>query len=107
MKSGKILAVLCAAAIAGCASQAPAPSAAATKPVASKPARKADQIMMDELMDNPSANAIFKKHAPVVADHPQLTMARGMTLADVAGYAEAGLSQQTVQAIVDEVNKLP
>jgi len=105
MKSGKILAVLCVAALAGCAtSQAPAPAAAPTAP--SKPARTAQQIQMDELIDDAKAHAVLKKHAPAIADHPQLSMARGMTLADVAGYAQAGLSPETVQAIVDDINKL-
>jgi hypothetical protein len=105
MKSNTILAVLCAAVLAGCAtSQAPAPATAST--AASKPARTAQQIQMDELIDDAKAHAILQKHAPAIADHPQLSMARGMTLADVAGYAEAGLSPEMVQAIVDDINKL-
>lgn len=101
MKLGRVIALLCAAVLAGCATQAPSSSGDAAKP-----ARSAEQIMMDELMDNPSANAVLKKHAPTVADHPQISMARGMSLAEVAGYAEAGLTPQTVQAIVEDVNKL-
>jgi len=102
---GWIGAVLCLVTLGGCASSGsavPSPS----KAVAAKPARTAQQITMDELLDNPRAHAVLKKHAPTVADHPQVSMARGMTLADVAGYAEAGLTAQTVQAIVDDVNKL-
>lgn len=104
MKSPKILAALCLFALAGCATSPQSPSPAASVP--SKPARTADQIMMDELMDNEKAHAVLKKHAPEVADHPQLSMARGMSLAAVAGYSEAGLSPQMVQAIVDDINKL-
>ena len=97
-------AIACVLGLAGCATSG-ALQSQASKTAAAKP-RTAEQIMMNELIDNPSAHAILKKHAPTVADHPQLSMARGMTLADVAGYAEAGMTAQTVQAIVDDVNKL-
>lgn len=33
-------------------------------------------------------------------------MARGMSLADVAGYEQARLTPQLVQATVDDINKL-
>jgi hypothetical protein len=99
--------VLCfsaALALAGCAtSQAPSP---ATNTAPAKQARTAAQIPMEELMDDPKANAVFKKHAPDLAVNPQLSMARGMTLAEVAGYSQSGLTEQTVQAIVNDVNKL-
>ena len=91
----------------GCASspdagsQGEGPSA-----TAAKPSRSAAQIPMDELMDNPKANAVLVKHAPSLAANPQLSMARGMTLADVAGYSEAGLTPELVNAIVADLNKL-
>lgn len=103
MKSATILAILGAAVLAGCATQQ-APAPAATAP--SKPARTAEQIKMDELIDDEKAHAVLKKHAPAIADHPQLSMGRGMSLADVAGYAEAGLTPQMVRAFVDDINKL-
>jgi hypothetical protein len=61
---------------------------------------------MSELIDDAKAHAVLQKHAPAIADHPQIDMARGMSLQDVAGYAEAGLTPQMVQAIVDDINKL-
>jgi hypothetical protein len=94
-------------AVAGCASStSPAAQGATPKATAAKPARTAEQIPMSELMDNPKAAAVFAKHAPALAGNPQLSMAREMTLADVAGYAEAGLSPEMVRAIVDDINKL-
>ena len=46
------------------------------------------------------------KGVPELAANPQLSMARGMTLADVAGYSQSGLTPELVKAIVDDVNKL-
>jgi hypothetical protein len=61
---------------------------------------------MDELLDNPKAKAVFAKHAPALASNDQVSMARGMSLADVAGYAQAGLTPEIVNAIVADINKL-
>ena len=105
MRSTQVLALIAAAVLTGCASS-PAPEASAAKSTAAKPARSAEQIPMEELMDKPGANAVLKKHAPDLAVNPQLSMARGMTLAEVAGYSESGLTPQVVKAIVDDVNKL-
>jgi hypothetical protein len=105
MKLTHVFALIAAATLAGCANS-PSPEASAAKPAAAKPARTAEQIPMEELMDKPEANAVFKKHAPDLAVNPQLSMARGMTLADVAGYSESGLTPQMVKAIVDDVNQL-
>jgi hypothetical protein len=105
MRSTTVFALIAAATLAACASS-PSPQASAGKPAAMKPARTAAQIPMDELMDKPEANAVFKKHAPDLAVNPQLSMARGMTLAEVAGYSQSGLTPETVKAIVDDVNKL-
>ena len=96
-------------ALAGCASSSggSTPSAgSAAPPVAAKPARTAAQITMDELLDNPKAKEVFAKHAPALASNSQITMARGMSLADVAGYAQSGLTPEIVNAIVADINKL-
>ena len=61
---------------------------------------------MDELLDNPKAKAVLVKHAPALAANDQITMARGMSLADVAGYAQSGLTPEIVAAIVADINKL-
>ena len=99
------IAALLAAVLTACASSPPQ-QAAAPQPAVAKPIRTAAQIPMVELMDKPESNTVLKKHAPDLASNPQLSMARGMSLAEVAGYEQAGLSPQTVQAIVDDINKL-
>ena len=55
-------AIACVLGLAGCATSG-APQSEASKTAAAKPARTAEQIMMNELIDNPSAHAILKKHA--------------------------------------------
>ena len=101
--------------LSACASQAPksaapaaapAPAAAQAAPVVAKPLRAPKDVSMTEILDDPKKLAIFRKHAPALADNPQIGMARGMSLADVAGYAEAGLTPQMVNGIVEDLSKL-
>jgi hypothetical protein len=89
------------------ATPTPATQAAPAAPkTATANARSAAQIGMSEILDDPKKMAVLRKYAPAIADHPQISMARGMTLADVAGYAEAGLTQSLVKSIVDDINGL-
>jgi len=99
--------------LAGCAAtktaepaKTPTPAATAKPAIARANARAANQIPMAEILDDPKKLAVLQKHAPALATNPQLSMARGMTLADVAGYAQAGLNQEMVKSIVDDINKL-
>jgi hypothetical protein len=94
----------------GCATTKTAEPAKAATPVATVKsvanARAANQIPMAEILDDPKKLAVLQKYAPALATNPQLSMARAMTLADVAGYAQAGLSPEMVKSIVDDINKL-
>jgi hypothetical protein len=111
-----IVASVSALLIAGCASTnppatkpAPAPTPAITtiQPAPSiAKVRTARDIGMAEILDDPKKLAVLKKYAPAVANHPQIAMARSMTLADVASYSEAGLSPTLLKSIVDDINKL-
>ena len=107
MRSLGVVLVAATVLLSGCASS---PNSASTgqgaSTAAAKPARTAAQVPMEELMDNPKSNAVLVKHAPALASNPQLSMARGMTLAEVAGYAEAGLTPELVNAIVADLNKM-
>ncbi len=40
-----------------------------------------------EILDNPGAKAVFKKHLPEMADNPQIEQARTMTLKSLQQYA--------------------
>jgi hypothetical protein len=90
---------------------APTAPAATAAPTASSAhaKRTADQITVDELIDNAQEKAILAKHAPKVASDPRLEQVRGMTLTALAANDEAqalGLTAEVVTAIVDDVNRL-
>jgi nitroreductase len=60
-----------------------------------------------ELLDNPAAKAVLMKHLPEIEKAgPMLSMARGMTLKTVAGFPQANISADMLQAIVAELEKL-
>jgi cytochrome P450 len=62
---------------------------------------------LGELLDNPAAKAILLQHVPEVANAgPMLAMARGMTLKAVAGFPQANISADKLQAIVADLEKL-
>jgi para-nitrobenzyl esterase len=60
-----------------------------------------------ELLDNPTAKAVLLKHLPEIASAgPMLNMARGMTLKAVAGFPQAKISPEKLQAIVSDLQQL-
>lgn len=62
---------------------------------------------LGELLDNPTAKAILAKHLPELEKAgPMLNMARGMTLKTVAGFPQANISAEKLQAIVADLEKV-
>jgi nitroreductase len=62
---------------------------------------------LGDLLDNPAAKAILLKHVPEISNAgPMLNMARGMTLKMVAGFPQANISADKLQAIVADLEKL-
>ncbi len=60
-----------------------------------------------ELLDSPAAKAVLMKHLPEIEKAgPMLSMARGMTLKTVAGFPQANISADTLQAIVAELENV-
>ncbi len=59
-----------------------------------------------QLMADPRAKAVLDKHVPGASTHPQRHDAWHMTLGEVAGYPEAGLTKETLQALVAELAML-
>ncbi len=59
-----------------------------------------------ELLDNESSKAVLDKHVPGLSNHPQIDMGRSMTLKAVAGFAQAGISAEALEAIIEELGKL-
>lgn len=64
------------------------------------------ETLMKVIMDNPKANEVMVKHAPDLMSNPQIDMAREMSIAEVATYPEAGLSEEMVTAILADLNQL-
>jgi hypothetical protein len=66
-----------------------------------------EDTKLGELLDNPAAMAVLKKHVPAVETAgPMLAMARGMSLKMVAGFPQAGITPETLQAIVADLAKI-
>jgi beta-glucosidase len=58
------------------------------------------------LLANEEARAILSKHLPGLLDAPQLSMALGFTLEQVAGMAPAVFTAEVMQAIADDLAQL-
>ena len=62
---------------------------------------------LGELLDNPAAKAILAKHLPELEKAgPMLNMARGMSLKMVAGFPQANISAEKLQAIIGDLEKV-
>jgi cytochrome P450 len=85
----------------------PAPSVRAADTKKETAAAFSADSTIGELLGNPAAKAVFLKHVPEVAKvGPMLAMARGMTLKAVAGFPQANISPDRLQAIVADLAKL-
>ena len=98
---------------AACATQKSAPTPVASPPaavqpapVAAKPIRNPADITINELLDEPKKLEVFRKHEAIVADNPQISQARGMSLGEVAGYATEILTPAVLKAIAEDLSKL-
>ena len=60
-----------------------------------------------KLLDDAAARAIMEKRVPQVVSNPQISMARGFPLATLQAYMPAMLSDATLQAIDDDLAKIP
>ena len=58
------------------------------------------------LLANEEARAILSKHIPGLLDAPQLSMAMGFTLEQVAGMAPGVFTAEVMQAIAEELAQL-
>jgi beta-glucosidase len=58
------------------------------------------------LLANEEARAILSQHLPGLLDAPQLSMAMGFTLEQVAGFAPAVFTAEVMQAIADDLAQL-
>ena len=61
------------------------------------------------LLDDPKAKAVVDKYLPGVSTNPMVGMARGASLRMLIGMpqvAQLGVTEEKVQAVLDEINKL-
>ena len=59
-----------------------------------------------ELLANEKAKAILEKHLPGMSTHPQIGMAKGMSLKMIAAFPQSGITPDKLKAIVDELSKI-
>lgn len=63
--------------------------------------------LLGDILDNPEAMAVMMKHLPEMENAgPMLNMARGMSLKTVAGFPQANITAEKLQAILAELANL-
>ena len=64
---------------------------------------------LQDVLSDERAKAVLERHMPGASSHPDLPMAMHMTLQQISYYpeaAEAGLSQEKLQAIDEDLKAL-
>jgi hypothetical protein len=61
---------------------------------------------MSEILGNDEAKAVLDQHVPGLSSNPQIGMAMGMSLKEVAGFPEAGISADALAALVGDLGQL-
>jgi hypothetical protein len=64
---------------------------------------------LSELLDDPRAKTVLDKYIPGVSSNPMIGMVKGTTLRAIVSMpqvAQMGITQEKVQSVLDEVNKL-
>ena len=59
------------------------------------------------LLDNAEARSVLAHYLPGVVASPQIGLARGMTLKQLAGFKQAGIDGATLKTIDGELTALP
>jgi hypothetical protein len=61
------------------------------------------------LLDDPKAKAVVDQYMPGLSSNPMVAMAKGFSLRMLVGMPQAaqmGVTEEKVQAVLDEINKL-
>jgi len=75
-----------------------------TVTTAAKPIPKlSTRNTLQDLFEVGAAKAILAKHLPDIVDHPQLSMAMGLTLEQIAGFVPDMLKPEILKAIDDDL----
>jgi hypothetical protein len=65
---------------------------------------------LGDLLNDPKAKTILDKYLPGVSTNPMIGMAKGISLKMILSMPQVtqmGITQQKVQTVLDEINKLP
>jgi hypothetical protein len=62
-----------------------------------------EQSTLREILADERAKAILDKHFPGASTHPQLYMGMDMTLKQISGYWESGMTPEKLAALVEEL----
>jgi hypothetical protein len=65
-----------------------------------------EQSKLREILADERAKAILDKHFPGASTHPQLYMGMWMTLKQISGYAESGMTPDKFKALVEDLAAL-
>ena len=61
---------------------------------------------LGDILGDEKGKAVLEKHMPGVSTHPQLAMAKGMTLKQIAGMSQGQITQATLDAINEDLGKI-
>ncbi|UWG98796.1 hypothetical protein LPY66_08415 [Dehalobacter sp. DCM] len=61
---------------------------------------------MRELIEDAAAAAVMEKHLPGITTNPDLEQGLGYSLGVVAGFPEAGISEEMLAAILNDLSQL-
>lgn len=65
-----------------------------------------NQIKVGELLDDPPARAVFQKRFGTLMNHPMLSMARTLSLAQLIGFAQTYVSKTVISETLRELQAL-
>jgi hypothetical protein len=83
--------------------QTPAPVPSETP----APAYSVSTTTIADLLDKPALKAIFEKHLPTIASHPQINEGRALTLPDIVQYVPDTVTPDKLAAIDTDLKALP
>ena len=85
----------------------PAPGRLAGSAAAAQAAKfKTGETTVGDILDNPAATAVVKKHLPELVANEQINMARGMTLKAIQQYSADTVTDQKLTDIDADFAKL-
>lgn len=61
---------------------------------------------ISELLDNPKTRVVMDRYFPSLADHPQASMFRGMTLKDIQPFSDGRIQDKQLEAVDHDLAKL-